>query len=185
MVYSMTGFGRGEAPMGGGPVRRGDPRGQPPLSGFDVEDAAPPRLLRGGREVGRARAAQRGKIDVTILVQSTAEEDVAVSLNAAAARQYRAALSELARETGLADAVDLALLAQLPDVLRQGRPEFDEAAVAQVVTDAARAALDAFEGMRAQEGAALAEDFSARLDELDAVAAAVAEAARRSGVARI
>jgi uncharacterized protein (TIGR00255 family) len=120
----------------------------------------------------RARA-QRGKIDVTILVQSTAEEDVAVVLNAAAAKQYYRSMRELARQFDIEEDVPLELLAQMPEVLRQGRADIDEDAVRTLLLSATDAALSAFDAMRAAEGAALADDLSARLDDLADVAAAV------------
>ncbi|MDR1796257.1 MAG: YicC family protein [Clostridiales Family XIII bacterium] len=177
MIKSMTGFGRGEAQDG--------------LRAVTVEIRAvnhrycevsaklPPKYAFAEDAVKAAvrACAQRGKVDVLVNVFSAAEEDVSVQVNAGAAKQYYQSLRELARQFDLAEDVPLALLAQMPDVIRQGKPGFDEDALASLILAAAEGALQEFCAMREAEGASLAADLEGRLAELEGLCAEIAERA--------
>jgi uncharacterized protein (TIGR00255 family) len=106
--------------------------------------------------------AQRGKIDVFIAVDAVTEEDSRIRLNMAAAKQYFAGLRELQENFNVSGGIDLSLLANMPDVLRQIPDVEDEEAFLRVMENALRAALDPFDAMRRAEGEKLSEDMLAR-----------------------
>jgi uncharacterized protein (TIGR00255 family) len=112
-------------------------------------------------------AAGRGKVDVSISLVSTAEEDTGVILNEAAAKQYIDNLRALQQKYGLNGEITVDLLAGLPDVLKQGRSDLDADAITAVILGAVSAALDGFCAMREKEGASLSKNIVDKLDALE------------------
>jgi uncharacterized protein (TIGR00255 family) len=170
----MTGFGSGEAPLGGGRVvieirgvnhRFLDVRVR---VGRELADLAPfvEGLVRERMARGRYDVGVRGEHAVTL----------APALDKARAREAYKALCELRDELDPGGPVPLALLASVPDLF--GRPidgEIDEAkAAARAAFDAALRSLDE---MRQKEGGALASDLARRLTFVRALARSIAERA--------
>lgn len=163
MIKSMTGYGRGEAVSDGrtalAEIRSVNHRycevlvRIPVRYGF-AEDAV--------KQLVKQRAG-RGKIDVVIGFSSTNEQDAPVTLNTAAARQYFSGLRELQRAFDTTGEITIELLASMPDVLRQERPQKEEEAILALILKATDAAIEAFEGMRLAEGAGLMSDLERRL----------------------
>jgi uncharacterized protein (TIGR00255 family) len=173
MIKSMTGFGRGEAADGVRQVsveiravnhRYGEIAVKLPRRYAFAEDAVK-RAVRAG--------VSRGKIDVTVNVLSSSEGDAAVVVNAAAAAQYVKGLRELEESFGLTGGISLGLLAGLPDVFRPGTGDIDEEAAIAVLTAATEAAVESLNGMRAAEGAKLAEDIAARAGAIERAASGI------------
>jgi uncharacterized protein (TIGR00255 family) len=170
----MTGFGSGEAPLGGGRVvieirgvnhRFLDVRVR---VGRELADLAPfvEGLVREKMARGRYDVGVRGEQAVTL----------APALDKARARQAYKALCELRDELDPGGAVPLALLASVPDLF--ARPldgEIDQAkAAARAAFDAALRSLDE---MRQKEGGALAGDLARRLALVRSLARSIAERA--------
>ncbi|MDR1495915.1 MAG: YicC family protein [Clostridiales Family XIII bacterium] len=162
MVKSMTGFGRGEMSDGVRQAvveiravnhRYGEIAVKLPRRYAFAEDAVK-RAVRAG--------ASRGKIDVTVNVMSTAEEDSAVYVNMAAAAQYYKGLRELEGSFDVKGGVTLELLANMPDVFRPAVGDIDEDAAVAVITAAVEAAVNDLNVMRSSEGEKLAADMVER-----------------------
>jgi len=166
MIKSMTGFGRGEATQAGrtasAEIRSVNHRycevsvrlhGR---CGFAEDDV---------RQLIKSRAG-RGKVDVTIHFASTNEEDALVTLNNAVAKQYFTGLRELQKTFDTTGEISLELLASMPDVLRQERPQTGEEAILGLILEAAETALESFDKMREAEGGELKADLEKRLDAL-------------------
>lgn len=162
----MTGFGLGEAPLGGGKisveiravnhrfldVRARMPRELGDLTTF-VEQLARERLTRGRYDVAlRAEGLSLG----------------APMLDRERARAAYRALCELRDELAPGSDVPLSLLGSMPDLfVPSAEREMDRVRTAtRAAFDAATAALDA---MRAREGAALREDLVKRLERIRAL----------------
>ena len=111
--------------------------------------------------------AGRGKIDVGINITSTAEEDTSVLINNAVAKQYFFGLRELQKEFDVEGEISLQMLASMPDVLKQGKPEYDEDVIRSIILGAVTSAFDSFNNMRISEGANLEKDILQRLDKLN------------------
>ena len=173
MIKSMTGYGRGEAVSGGraatAEIRSVNHRycevsvRLPGRCGF-AEDAVK-QLVK--------RRAGRGKIDVLIGFTSSNEDDALVSLNTAVAKQYFAGLRELQKSFDTTGEITIELLAALPDVLKQERPQIDEDSIKELILDATNAAFEAFDQMRATEGDGLKADIEKKLDTLTNIANAI------------
>jgi uncharacterized protein (TIGR00255 family) len=104
----------------------------------------------------------RGKVEVSLSLTSSAEEEAAVSVNITAATQYYKALSELNLEFDLDDKITLELIASLPDVLKSTSETIDEESITEVLIGSALVAADNLNRMREAEGAKLAADLTAR-----------------------
>ncbi|MCL2110807.1 MAG: YicC family protein [Clostridiales bacterium] len=170
MIKSMTGYGRGEAAMDGrsatAEIRSVNHRycevsaRLPGRYGF-AEDAV--------KQLAK-KCAGRGKVDILIGFTSTNEEDALVTLNTAVARQYFSGLRELQKSFDTTGEISLELLASMPDILRQERPQADEETIEALILEATEAALIRFDHMRIAEGAELKADMEIRLDRLKSIA---------------
>jgi uncharacterized protein (TIGR00255 family) len=159
-MRSMTGFGLGDVPIGGGKlgveirgvnhrfldVRVRLPRELADLSGF-VEQVARERLVRGRYEVAL-------RVEGTLLGAPVLDRE--------RARAAFLALSELRDELAPGSDVPLSLLSVIPDLFVSSVQRD-----ADIVRDAARAAFEAavvaLDAMRQHEGESLRQDLSRRL----------------------
>ena len=121
------------------------------------------------------KAVSRGKVDVFITVDATAADTVQVSVNTALAAQYAKALEALAAVCGTEERVTPEQLARFPDVLTVTKAEEDLETVSEDLCAVVDEALDAFNAMRAVEGAKLAEDIGGRLTTIEGLVAQVVE----------
>ena len=117
------------------------------------------------------RSVSRGKVDVFVTVDASAADTVKARVNRELAERYAAALRELSEIAG----TDLTgqLLTRFPDALTVTKEEADFAAVTADLCAVLEEALEAFQSMRAAEGAKLAEDIGARLDTIERLTAQV------------
>ncbi len=108
----------------------------------------------------------RGKFNVSISLETDAA-DLTPQVDADAAKTYGALLRDLADAAGT-QAPTLADVLRFSDVLRQpDDSDTDDAEVWRVAEIALAGACDRLAQMRAQEGHALADDLTARVDALD------------------
>ena len=121
------------------------------------------------------KAVSRGKVDVFITVDATAADTVQVSVNTALAAQYAKALEALAAVCGTEEHVTPEQLSRFPDVLTVTKAEEDLETVSEDLCAVVDEALDAFNAMRAVEGAKLAEDIGGRLTTIEGLVAQVVE----------
>jgi uncharacterized protein (TIGR00255 family) len=167
MIASMTGYGRAEAPFGdllvAVEVRSVNHR-------FCEVAARLPRSLSAYetrfRKVIQSRVA-RGRVDLT--VNAGGDRPVKrVTVDIALARQYYDAYRSLKEQLGLPGEVSLEALISARDVLTCVEPEVDPAALAGHVEALIAKALDGLDGMRRQEGEAIARDVAQRLHRVAA-----------------
>ena len=173
-MHSMTGFGLGEAPVGGGKlaieirgvnhrfldVRVRVPRELGDLASF-VEQVARERL-------------SRGRYEVAVRVEGTALG--APVLDRERARAAFRALTELRDELAPGSDVPLSLLGSIPDLFVSSvERELDR--VREATRKAFEAAAKALDAMRAHEGKALGDDLVKRLDHVRTLAGEVSKRA--------
>jgi len=118
----------------------------------------------------------RGHVVVTARWVEAPPTDGAVAVDLARARQVVAAAHELKKQLKLKGEIDLAFVARQPEVLSTHTDGAGAAAWSDVEPIVAQAAQEVL-AMRTREGRALAADLTARLDALEAGAAAVLERA--------
>ena len=175
MIKSMTGFGRGEY--------ADDKRGvvveiRAVNHRYSDINVKMPRRYSFAEEPIKAlvkNVAPRGKIDVSILVDSVGEDETNVRLNLPVARQYHDNLMRLKSELNLHGEVSLSLLAGMPDVIRAVAEVEDEQAILKSLSEPVIQAVENLDVMRMDEGARLAEDILSRGDLIAEVTGEIEE----------
>ncbi len=105
----------------------------------------------------------RGKVQVTVNRRRAKSGAETVHLDVELAQQYLNAFRELAAMIGSDRPIRLDTLARMDGVFYQEEPDEDLAEIERALTAALEEALQQLNAMRAQEGAALAEDIRSRI----------------------
>ena len=175
MIRSMTGFGRAQGVLGGKDItveiRSVNHR-------YFEFSARLPRAYSWLEEKlkGVAQgAASRGKVEVSLLIQTVEGSDAQVVVNTALAREYVEALRELGRELDLPDDLSLSAVARFGEIFTLRRAPDDEEEVQANVLAVAAQAAERFSQMRRAEGEKLREDILGRLISIEERVAQVEE----------
>ena len=167
MIRSMTGYGRGQQLLHGRSItveirsvnhRYFEFSCRIPRGCAFLED----RLKRTLQQV-----ISRGKVEVSLTLQTVESRGGAVAVDHALAGQYLTALRALAAEYDLTDDLTLSAVARLPDLFTVCRGEEDEEELAADVLSVLQEALDRFVAMREAEGERLRADVLSRLFTLE------------------
>jgi len=173
VIRSMTGFGRKEVGEAGGrftleirslnnrylDIQVKTPRGlaaMEPRVKKNVQD----RFARGRFDVSIARNGDHGKTG-------------RLAVDEALAGQYIGILRDLKMRFGLAGDVDLSMVAGFQDLITVTEDKEDMEALWLVLSEGLSHALNDLDRMRAEEGAVLVQDISARLETIDRVIQAI------------
>ena len=108
-------------------------------------------------------AISRGKVEVSLTLQTIESRHTSVAVDHALAGQYLTALRALGEEYSLPDDLTLSSVARLPDVFTLCRDEEDEEELAADVLQVLQNALDRFLAMREAEGERLRADVLSRV----------------------
>ena len=108
-------------------------------------------------------AISRGKVEVSLTLQTIESRHTSVAVDHALAGQYLTALRALGEEYSLPDDLTLSVVARLPDVFTVCRDEEDEEELAADVLSVLQNALARFVAMRETEGERLRADVLSRL----------------------
>lgn len=108
-----------------------------------------------------SKAAERGKIDLSIFVEGTSETG-ASTINQQLALSYHRELKKVAETIGEKRDEYLSLIIRMPDVLRQERQDLDEEEWNMVWTTV-QEALESFNQFREDEGKVLAAELGQRI----------------------
>lgn len=108
-------------------------------------------------------AISRGKVEVSLTLQTIESRHTSVAVDHALAGQYLTALRALGEEYSLPDDLTLSSIARLPDVFTLCRDEEDEEELAADVLQVLQNALDRFVAMREAEGERLRADVLSRV----------------------
>lgn len=167
MLKSMTGYGRGEASL----HQRAIVVELRSVNNRYLDcNVRLPRVYACAEEavVSSVKGAvSRGKVDVTVTVDSSAADAVTVSLNRPVASGYYQALRELGELYGLKDDISISLLSRFPDVFWVEKVPENLEELTEDIRAVTQMALKDYNAMRAREGARLAEDLMSRLDTLE------------------
>lgn len=105
---------------------------------------------------------RRGKIEVSLMVENTSDDDVNIRLNTAIAQQYVSSLAELKEALGMDDPIRLEYIASMPDVLKSVPDVEDEDEITKILCSAVADAVKRHDEMRSIEGQRLADDILMR-----------------------
>jgi uncharacterized protein (TIGR00255 family) len=108
----------------------------------------------------------RGRIDITLAQQESADGHRALLLDHMLAQQYYDALQRLQASLGLPGTIDLSLIAGLRDVFRVEEASADVENDWDIIAQGLDAALQALQTMRRHEGEVLSRDFHQRLQAM-------------------
>ncbi len=167
MILSMTGFGRASAVCNGREItvelrsvnaRYFEYTSRIPRS-CAFMDSRLKKLLNS--------RITRGKVELSLTMQSVDAIDTVVTVNHELARSYRQALRDLAEELCIQDDVTVGLLAHFPEVLTTHHADTDEEQLWADVSAVTELALERFVAMRAAEGEKMREDILSRLMNLE------------------
>ena len=159
MIRSMTGYGRAVMTLNGREItvevrsvnnRFLDCSIKLPRAFSYAEDAVKQKIKE---------QVSRGKVDVFISVNTTAGENVKISLNRPVLEGYLEALRTIAADYGVREDISATSLARFPEVFLLEKPEEDEAQNTADIVAVAQQAVSAYNAMRETEGAALAADL--------------------------
>ncbi|MGI6285381.1 YicC/YloC family endoribonuclease [Neomoorella humiferrea] len=163
MLYSMTGYGRGEAKSDGLTVtveiRSVNQR-------FLDVVVRLPRLYAALEEKIRQvikNALSRGRVEVMISINEEFGEKRPLTVDMGLAMAYYNALKELAQKLALSADITAEKLLAFPEVVKIAEPQWDEAVLWPVVEEALTKALDELLAMRRAEGGRLKADLEKRL----------------------
>ncbi len=173
MIRSMTGYGRS------------DPAGQ--QGGFFIEirsvnnryldiQVKTPRSLAGLEPRIRKTVQDhfsRGRFDVFITRNGEAERPARLAVNESLASQYIEIVTALKHKFDLSGTVDLSLLAGVPDLITVVDAKEDLETLWQGIAAGMNRAMESLDRMRADEGAALERDITARLGSVERLAAEI------------
>lgn len=112
-------------------------------------------------------AISRGKVEVSLTLQTIESRHTSVAVDHALAGQYLTALRVLGEEYSLPDDLTLSVVARLPDVFTVCRDEEDEEELAADVLSVLQNALARFVAMRETEGERLRADVLSRLSVME------------------
>ena len=173
MVLSMTGYGRAGALLHGRDIkvelrsvnaRFFEYSSRLPRSCAFLEDKLK-KLV--------AAKVSRGKVELSLSIQTVTAADTVVTVNWSLAQGYRAALDSLIEKMELKNDVTAGMIARFPEVLTQTAAPTNEDELWQDVQSVALQAVDAFVAMRAAEGEKLKADVAGRLDTIEELVAKI------------
>ena len=105
---------------------------------------------------------KRGKLDVSLIVETITEEDMDIKLNTNLAKQYVDNLNVLSDTFKLNNNISVSMIAGLPDVMKLIPDVADEDEVLATILTTVKQAIEKLDNMRAGEGNKLAEDIIKR-----------------------
>ncbi|HKM42549.1 MAG TPA: YicC/YloC family endoribonuclease [Limnochordia bacterium] len=163
MIKSMTGFGQGEA---------GDSRFFVQVEMKAVNHRYLDMFFRIPKQYSQleetvrsiiSRRVSRGRFEVVLSLEEFGDQERIVETNKALLQGYLRALEAIQTELKSAEPIRLADVMSLPGVLQVDEPEADWDALQRIVAEAAEAALDRLEAMRASEGQRLFADLQEKV----------------------
>ena len=163
MVLSMTGYGRARLTLHGRDITV---EIKSVNSRYFEYSSRMPRGYSFLKKLVNGKIA-RGKAELNLTIVNVEAPDTVITPNIELARQYKAAMDEMARQLDMRNDVSLSGLCRFPDMFSAVHAEADEAELWQDVQAVAAAALENFAAMRAAEGEKLREDVLARLCTLE------------------
>ncbi len=121
------------------------------------------------------KAITRGKVDIFVSIEGTADDGVNIVVNENLAASYCDALRTLASGHGLKDDISVGLLSRFPDVLSVEKTEEDTDAMAEAIFEVLSRTIADFDGMRTREGDRLAADMLSRATTIESLVSIVEE----------
>ena len=166
MVKSMTGFGRCEVSEG---TRKMTVEMKSVNHRYlDVNMKMPKKLNFFDASIRSLLKTyiQRGKVDLFISFEDTAETNFSLKYNQELAGEYLKYLQQMADQFGLENDIRVSTLSRYPEVLSMEEVQVDEEELWNLLERALKGACEQFVETRIKEGENLKTDLLAKLDEM-------------------
>lgn len=166
MVKSMTGFGRCEISEG---TRKMTVEMKSVNHRYlDVNMKMPKKLNFFDASIRNLLKTyiQRGKVDLFITFEDTAETNFSLKYNQELAGEYLKYLQQMAETFGLENDIRVSTLSRYPEVLSMEEVQADEEELWNLLEKALKGACEQFVETRIKEGENLKKDLLAKLDEM-------------------
>ena len=162
MIKSMTGFGRAEV----GDEKRNVVCEIRAVNHryCDINVKMPRRYAFTEEKIKQTikETVNRGKLDVSIMVDNISESDLTIKLNEDLAKEYYKNLQQLKEIIPVSGALTVEYIASLPDVMKTIPDVEDEEEITAVILKAVKEAVNKLDEMRCLEGKKLEEDLLSR-----------------------
>ena len=163
MIRSMTGYGRDQQLLHGRSITVEIRSVNHRYFEFSCRAARGCAFLEDRLKRALQSAISRGKVEVSLTLQTVESRNTSVAVDHTLAGQYITALRALGEEYSLPDDLTLSTVARLPDLFTPCRGEEDEEELAADVLSVLRNALTHFVAMRETEGERLKADVLSRV----------------------
>ena len=117
-----------------------------------------------------SRQITRGKVDITVSVESYDTADKEIVLNEPLAQNYIDVLRELRDKFGLSGDISIDTVSRNPEIFKSERVEEDADEMWRLVESVTLKALESFVAMREREGQRIEKDLTARIDYIRTLA---------------
>ena len=165
-MNSMTGYGQSEKIIGGRDITVEIKSVNHRFFDFTARTSRGFGFLEEKLKTCLQNRVSRGKLDVSVTVETLETSDAQVTVNHSLAAGYIASLREMQQRYGLRDDISVMSVARYPDLFTVRRAPEDEEQVWTCVNQVLEEALVSFFRMREAEGRHLKEDLSHRADSV-------------------
>ena len=167
MILSMTGYGKSEAVFEGKKIHV-EIKSLNSKS-LDLSTRIAPLYREKEIEIRKmvAAALERGKVDMNVWVEKTLQSSA--SINEEAVQNYVQQIRQISQNCGISEPQNnwWEVMVRLPETLLSSQVETLDEAEWEVVKKAIEDALDNLQDFRRQEGAALEQKFTQKLDNIE------------------
>lgn len=167
MILSMTGYGKSEAVFEGKKIHV-EIKSLNSKS-LDLSTRIAPLYREKEIEIRKmvAAALERGKVDMNVWVEKTLQSSA--SINEEAVQNYVQQIRQISQNCGISEPQDnwWEVMVRLPETLLSSQVETLDEAEWEVVKKAIEEALNNLQDFRRQEGAALEQKFTQKLDNIE------------------
>ncbi len=167
MILSMTGYGKSEAVFEGKKIHV-EIKSLNSKS-LDLSTRIAPLYREKEIEIRKmvAAALERGKVDMNVWVEKTLQSSA--SINEEAVQNYVQQIRQISQNCGISEPQNnwWEVMVRLPETLLSSQVETLDEAEWEVVKKAIEEALDNLQDFRRQEGAALEQKFTQKLDNIE------------------
>ena len=163
MVYSMTGYGKGNAVLNGKDITVEIKSVNHRYFEYSSRMSRFFSFLDDKIKKQVNESVSRGKVEVSLLIKTVENSDTVVEADLNLAKSYFDALCAISEKLGLDQPEDVTSIARFEGVLTQNKSEEDAEQLAADVKTVVALALEEFLGMKAVEGKKLYDDVMQRL----------------------
>lgn len=167
MVYSMTGYGKGNAVLNGKDITVEIKSVNHRYFEYSSRMSRFFSFLDDKIKKQINESVSRGKVEVSLLIKSVENSDTVVETDVNLAKSYFEALCRISEELNLPEPEDVVSIARFEGVLTQNKSEEDADQLAADVKTVVALALDEFLKMKAVEGRKLYDDVMGRLAAIE------------------